>query len=74
MLPVTEDTLAPTAPAALEGTFRQWNHGTSMGGQANEDGTEWMLYRNLNNDLSDESSWVSSVKCSTRCFPSHDVC
>ena len=59
MLPVTEDTLAPTAPAALEASY--FANGTTelrWAGQANEDGTEWMLYRNLNNDLTEESSWV----------------
>ena len=55
MFPITEDTLAPTAPAALQGTY--FANGTtelSWAGQGHEDGTEWMLYRNLNNDLTDE--------------------
>ena len=59
MLPIIEDTLAPTAPDTLDADY--FANGTTQlrwSGRADEDGTKWRLYRNLNNDLTDESSWV----------------
>ena len=59
MLPIVEDTLAPTVPDSLDADY--FANGTTQlrwAGRADEDGTKWRLYRNLNNDLTDESSWV----------------
>ena len=59
MLPIIEDTLAPTPPDTLDADY--FANGTTQlrwAGRADEDGTKWRLYRNLNNDLTDESSWV----------------
>jgi hypothetical protein len=59
MLPIIEDTLAPTTPDTLDADY--FANGTTQlrwAGRADEDGTKWRLYRNLNNDLTDESSWV----------------
>ena len=59
MLPIVEDTLAPNVPDALDAEY--FANGTTQlrwAGRADEDGTKWRLYRNLNNDLADESSWV----------------
>ena len=60
MLPIVEDTTSPEAPLALDAEY--FANGTTQlrwAGRADETGTEWMLYRNLNSDLSDESLWVS---------------
>ena len=59
MLPIVEDTTAPLAPLALDTEY--FANGTTQlrwAGRVDEVGTEWMLYRNLNSDLSDESLWV----------------
>lgn len=59
MLPIVEDTTSPEAPLALDAEY--FANGTTQlrwAGRTDEVGTEWMLYRNLNSDLSDESLWV----------------
>lgn len=59
MLPIVEDTTSPEAPLALDAEY--FANGTTQlrwAGRTGEVGTEWMLYRNLNSDLSDESLWV----------------
>tara|TARA_B110000444_G_C18849556_1_gene604476 strand:- start:3633 stop:6008 length:2376 start_codon:yes stop_codon:yes gene_type:complete len=57
--PLVEDTTSPEAPAILSATY-QPNGSTllSWSGSVNETGTMWMLYRNLNTDLNEESFWV----------------
>ena len=59
MLPIVEDTTAPVAPLTLDVEY--FANGTIQlrwAGLSEEIGTEWMLYRNLNSDLADESLWV----------------
>ena len=59
MLPLVEDTTPPVAPLALDAEYVA--NGTTQlrwAGRTDEVGTEWMLYRNLNSDVSDESLWV----------------
>ena len=59
MLSIVEDTLPPTAPSALNADyFANGSIQLRWAGSANEDGTNWMLYRNLNSDLSEESFWI----------------
>ena len=59
MLPIVEDTTAPIAPVTLNAEYFA-NGSTQLrwAGLADEIGTQWMLYRNLNSDLADESLWV----------------
>ena len=59
MLPIVEDTTAPIAPDTLNAEYFA-NGSTQLrwAGLADEIGTQWMLYRNLNSDLADESLWV----------------
>ena len=57
--PLVEDTTSPEAPASLSAVYHP--NGTtqlSWSGSVNEIGTMWMLYRNLNSDLTEESFWV----------------
>lgn len=59
MLPIVEDTTAPTAPLALDGEYIA--NGTTQlrwVGSVDESGTTWVLYRNLNTDLSNQAFWV----------------
>ena len=59
MLPIVEDTTAPVAPLTLDAEY--FANGTIQlrwAGLSEEIGTQWMLYRNLNSDLADESLWV----------------
>ncbi|MBF13903.1 MAG: hypothetical protein CMA97_00085 [Euryarchaeota archaeon] len=59
MLPIVEDTAAPNAPESLDADYSA--DGTTQlrwAGSADEDGTTWMLYRNMNTDFTDESDWV----------------
>ena len=59
MLPIVEDTTAPIAPVTLNAEYFA-NGSTQLrwAGLADEIGTQWMLYRNINSDLADESLWV----------------
>ena len=59
MLPIVEDTTAPIAPVTLNAEYFA-NGSTQLrwAGLADEIGTQWMLYRNLNSDLADGSLWV----------------
>lgn len=59
MLPIVEDTTSPEAPLALDTEY--FANGTTQlrwAGRSDEVGTEWMLYRNLNSDLTNEALWV----------------
>lgn len=59
MLPIVEDTTSPDAPSALDTEY--FANGTTQlrwAGSSDEVGTEWMLYRNLNSDLTNEALWV----------------
>ena len=57
--PLSEDTAAPVVPTSLDAVYRpDGRTQLSWSGSADETGTVWTLYRNLNSDLSEEGFWV----------------